>query len=203
MRLNRRNVLIGLGTVAVGSGAALGSGAFTQVSAQRTMDVAVAGDANAFLALEANAATSAIDNAGGPSSNELQVDLSAGSAPGDGVNDGANTTIGLLDDITSPSNVNTAGFTITNNGNDPVDVSVANVSGSDPSIMTLPTQVAAGDHNTGATDFSGVADLASNTIDELAPTGVANVVVKIDTSAGVGAGTGAVTSVTFEGLVDP
>lgn len=202
MRLNRRNVLIGIGTVAVGSGAALGSGAFTQVSAERTMSVDVAGDANAFLALTANAATGAVTNSGGPSSNELQVDLSTSFASGDGVNDGALTSIGQLDSMTSPSSVTTAGFTITNNGNVPVDVSVANVAGSNPGIMTLPTQVAVGDHNDATTDFSSVADLAANPIDELAAGATADVVVLIDTTGGVGSVSGAVTSVTFEGLTD-
>lgn len=202
MRLNRRNVLIGIGTVAVGSGAALGSGAFTQVSAERTMSVDVAGDANAFLALEAQASTGAVTDTGGTDSNELEVDLSASFASGQGVNDNAITTIGVLDDVNSPGAVTTAAFTVTNNGNVPVEVSVSDVAGSDTDIMTLPTEVAAADHDDGATDFSGVADLAANPIEDLAAGAAAEVVVLVDTTdanSTVTPTSGAVTSVTFQG----
>ena len=54
MAMNRRNVLIGLGTVAAGGGAALGTGAFSQVEADRTVSVATSGDSSAFLGIEVN-----------------------------------------------------------------------------------------------------------------------------------------------------
>ncbi|WP_440770950.1 hypothetical protein [Natronorubrum sp. DTA28] len=41
MNMNRRNVIVGLGTVVVGGGAALGSGAFSSTSAERTLEVNV------------------------------------------------------------------------------------------------------------------------------------------------------------------
>ena len=47
MAMNRRNVLIGLGVVAAGGGAALGTGAFSQVTAERTVTVAAANDTQA------------------------------------------------------------------------------------------------------------------------------------------------------------
>lgn len=198
MRLNRRNVLIGIGTVAVGSGAALGSGAFTQVSAERTMTVDVAGDANAFLALEAVASTSAVTDTGGTDSNELEIDLSDSltGAAGQGVNDNATTYIGELDDTVSPPTIPTAAFTITNNGADPVDVSVS-VSGNNPGILNLPTFVASGDHTT-PPDFSTVTDLQSNNIADLVSGGAAEVVVEIDTTGSVSPGDDAITSITFE-----
>lgn len=49
---NRRNVLIGLGGVVATGGAVLGTGAFTTVTAERTVNVETAGDASAFLGLE-------------------------------------------------------------------------------------------------------------------------------------------------------
>jgi hypothetical protein len=49
---NRRNVLIGLGGLVAAGGAALGTGAFTTVEAQRTVTIDTAGDADAFLGLE-------------------------------------------------------------------------------------------------------------------------------------------------------
>lgn len=44
MTMNRRNVLIGLGAVAAGGGAVLGSGAFSQVEAERTVSASIAAD---------------------------------------------------------------------------------------------------------------------------------------------------------------
>ncbi|MFU8868486.1 hypothetical protein [Natronococcus sp.] len=52
MKLNRRNTLIGLGTIVAGGGAALGTGAFSTVEAGRSVDVSTAGDDSALLELE-------------------------------------------------------------------------------------------------------------------------------------------------------
>ena len=52
MRMNRRNVLVGLGTIVAGGGAALGTGAFSTVEADRTVTVGVAEDSDALLGLE-------------------------------------------------------------------------------------------------------------------------------------------------------
>ena len=49
--MKRRKFIIGTGALAAGSAAAVGSGAFTSVSAARSVDVAVAGDQSALLAL--------------------------------------------------------------------------------------------------------------------------------------------------------
>ena len=51
MAMNRRNVLIGLGTVAAGGGAVLGTGAFSTVEAERTMSVGFSDDSGAELIL--------------------------------------------------------------------------------------------------------------------------------------------------------
>ena len=48
---NRRSVLIGMGGLVAAGGAALGTGAFTTVTAERTVSVETAGDGSAFLAL--------------------------------------------------------------------------------------------------------------------------------------------------------
>lgn len=48
---NRRNVLIGLGSLVAGGGALLGTGAFTTVEADRTVNIQTTGDASAFLAM--------------------------------------------------------------------------------------------------------------------------------------------------------
>jgi len=49
---NRRNVLIGLGGLVAAGGAALGTGAFTTVEAQRTVNIETAADSNALLQLQ-------------------------------------------------------------------------------------------------------------------------------------------------------
>ena len=51
MGMNRRKVLVGLGTIVAGGGVAFGSGAFSQVSAQRTIETSTAGDGGAYLSL--------------------------------------------------------------------------------------------------------------------------------------------------------
>lgn len=54
MKLNRRNVLVGLGTIVAGGGAALGTGAFTSVEAERDIEINIANDeSSALLGLEA------------------------------------------------------------------------------------------------------------------------------------------------------
>ena len=49
MAMNRRNVLIGLGTVAAGGGAVLGTGAFSTVEAERTVSIETSGDSGAVV----------------------------------------------------------------------------------------------------------------------------------------------------------
>ena len=49
---SRRSVLVGLGGLVAGGGALIGTGAFTTVEAERTVNVQTAGDASAFLGLE-------------------------------------------------------------------------------------------------------------------------------------------------------
>lgn len=49
MKMNRRNVLVGLGTIVVGGGAALGTGAFSTVEADRTVDISTGGDEDALI----------------------------------------------------------------------------------------------------------------------------------------------------------
>jgi len=52
MRMNRRNVLAGIGALTAGGGAIFGSGAFSQVEAERTAEITVADDANGYLSIE-------------------------------------------------------------------------------------------------------------------------------------------------------
>jgi DMSO/TMAO reductase YedYZ molybdopterin-dependent catalytic subunit len=71
MAMNRRNVLVGLGAVAVGGGAAFGSGAFSQVSANRTVDLQSTGDNSALVTLSPTTNAEAAVSSG----SELQLEL--------------------------------------------------------------------------------------------------------------------------------
>lgn len=64
MQLTRRNTIIGLGTIAAGAGVIGGSGAFDSVEADRSVEVSVAGDAEALLKLEPTNSTIAQINNG-------------------------------------------------------------------------------------------------------------------------------------------
>ncbi|MFD1572035.1 hypothetical protein [Halorubrum laminariae] len=70
---NRRSVLIGLGGLVAGGGALLGTGAFTSVSAERTVNVATSGDASAFLSLQAADRTDDTDDSPSNIGDEDQV----------------------------------------------------------------------------------------------------------------------------------
>ena len=54
MKLNRRSVLFGLGTISVGVGGVFGSGAFSSVEATRTVEINTTNDAGAILTFAAN-----------------------------------------------------------------------------------------------------------------------------------------------------
>jgi hypothetical protein len=86
---NRRKFLAGLGALASGSAAAVGTGAFTSVSANRTLSVETAGDVDAYLGLDASVSPHA-NQSGGPM--EFQFDGSSEAASGQGLNQNADTT---------------------------------------------------------------------------------------------------------------
>lgn len=73
MRMNRRNVLVGLGTIVAGGGAALGTGAFSSVEANRTVSVTTAGDADALVAF--NITSSLLEGTEGSDDEMIQFDL--------------------------------------------------------------------------------------------------------------------------------
>ncbi|WP_204366745.1 hypothetical protein [Natrinema versiforme] len=101
--MNRRNVLVGLGTIVAGGGAALGTGAFSSVEAERTVSVTTAGDDSAFLGISGN---SDYVQDGDSNTSEFVIDLgSYGDQEGDGFNENAKT---VLNDV----------LTITNQGSD-------------------------------------------------------------------------------------
>lgn len=100
MRMNRRNVLVGLGTIVAGGGGALATGAFSSVEADRDITVSTTGDNGAYLGLS-------VDNsniASGADTGQLTLTI-------DALNENALTR---FDGV----------FTVTNNGNDGVGIKI-------------------------------------------------------------------------------
>ncbi|WP_439027429.1 hypothetical protein [Haloarchaeobius sp. DT45] len=109
--MERRKFLIGLGSVAAGGAAAMGTGAFTSVEADRTLSIDTAGDANAFLSFkratdpDGNVYPNAEEYVHGDLNGEtLSLDFTqsndtAGSASG--INQNAKTIFDNLFDITN------------------------------------------------------------------------------------------------------
>jgi len=96
-QMKRRQLLLGSGAT-LGGASILGTGAFTSVSANRSMDVSVAADSNAFLALEAG--DSGLVTGTDDGMLEINLDGSAEAADGSGVNMDARTAIGSVADGT-------------------------------------------------------------------------------------------------------
>jgi hypothetical protein len=89
--MDRRKFLIGMGSLAAGGAAAMGTGAYDQVSAERQISVSVAKDNNAYLALDPSGSPYASLNGDG----EVVVDISNNGNGGAGIN--PNGTTILLD----------------------------------------------------------------------------------------------------------
>lgn len=110
--MQRRKFVIGMGALASGTAAVIGTGAFTSVTAARDIDVEVADDASAYLRLEgtggANSHYVTDDGNGGT----LTIDLSSDNATGkggQGVNPDAVTEI---DDLFAVENQGTQEVTV-------------------------------------------------------------------------------------------
>jgi len=108
--MNRRSILLGFGTAAAGAGAVFGSGAFTQVQADRDLTVRVDEDSNALLGITAGSNVASVYKDSG----ELAINTDELSAEGEqqGFAVGSTVSIGGTNesgDVTTPA------FTITNN----------------------------------------------------------------------------------------
>lgn len=113
-RMNRRKVLLGLGATAAGSGAVFGSGAFTQVAADRDLTLEIVDDTNAALKLEPQDSDYAEDVSGSPNGGTLAFDFGDGLPNADGINNRADSVFAEVFSITNNSDETiwlTAGFT--------------------------------------------------------------------------------------------
>jgi hypothetical protein len=94
---NRRKFLAGLGALASGSAAAVGTGAFTSVSANRDLSVAVADDADALLSIDdidGSPNSAYVDTSGDGVSISITTDIdNDGTDEGTGLNNNALTKI--------------------------------------------------------------------------------------------------------------
>jgi hypothetical protein len=100
--MDRRKFLVGMGSLAAGGAAVMGTGAFTSVKADRSITVQTAGDASAYLKLEPqpsspNANAHVETNPNGT----IKINVADTSAGGSGVNKNAYTVIRDLIKITN------------------------------------------------------------------------------------------------------
>lgn len=102
--MNARTLLIGIGIIAVVTGGVLGSGALTQVTADRTATVTTAGDASAAIGLSAASGVDSTINATSYQNDELNISF-------DNINQNAVTT--------------TTAFVVDNNLNSGVGIQVS------------------------------------------------------------------------------
>ncbi|MFY4816480.1 hypothetical protein ACOJIV_27970 [Haloarcula sp. AONF1] len=103
--MERRKFLIGTGALASGSAAAVGTGAFTSVSAQRSVNIAVTSDNNSYLGLRATGDRAEFNG------DELQLDFADSDNGASGLNPNSRTAFTDL-------------FTIENQGDNPVLIAV-------------------------------------------------------------------------------
>jgi hypothetical protein len=76
--MRRRKLLAGIGSLAAGGAALMGTGAFTQVSARRGVKVNLAGDTNALLGLKSSSSRNRNDEyVVYEGDNTLSIDISA------------------------------------------------------------------------------------------------------------------------------
>ena len=90
--MERRKFIAGVGSLAAGSAAAIGTGAFTSVDARRTAKVNVAGDSAALLALDADSGANS-EYATETDSGQVRINLDDTYKRADGVNADAETRI--------------------------------------------------------------------------------------------------------------
>ena len=90
--MNRRNVLLGLGTAAAGSGIVFGSGAFTQLEADRDVRVGVVTDDGGQIELTEGGVDTDAFTAGDGSDGQNRIELDQ-----DGILEGATVELGEFD----------------------------------------------------------------------------------------------------------
>lgn len=158
--MNRRDLLIGLGTAAAGTSVVMGTSAFTTVSSPRQVTIRVSEDSEALVGLDAGDPDVVKQNDGG----ELEITTEDFGA----FNEDATVEIGNIDD---PSD--TPAFTVTNNFDidDDVDVTL-DLQDFDTGDLTLHYEM-----NSDSDNF----DSNGDTTETLGSTEEIDVAIEIDT----------------------
>jgi hypothetical protein len=109
--VKRRKVLLGMGSLAAGSAAAMGTGAVSSLKAPRGVTAEVASDANAYLKFDTDLGNQPDNNYvySEISDDELVIDFDTNSAGGEGLNPQAIT---YFDDV----------FALINQGTEPLKI---------------------------------------------------------------------------------
>jgi hypothetical protein len=149
--MNRRNYLIGLGSLAIASTAALGTGASVQSSAARAGGIDVVNDSAGLLAIQVGPNTNGGVVVEDPSSGEFGIDFTAGGGAG-GVNVNSYYQIGSLFGVPEANNLvgnsptNNPAFMIVNNDTVPRRVTLefdvtdkVNLAGSELILQARPS----------------------------------------------------------------
>ena len=123
--MNRRNVLTGLGAAAAGSGMVFGSGAFTQVQAERQVTINVDEDAQALVELDDNDSVDAVNStgSGGAENGEFELNSSFVADNSQGFN--VNSTVEIGNTTAADQNFSSTvgpAFELRSNAADPIDV---------------------------------------------------------------------------------
>ncbi|MDR5673202.1 hypothetical protein RH858_08575 [Halalkaliarchaeum sp. AArc-GB] len=103
--MERRKFVIGMGSLAAGGAAAMGSGAFSTVEADRTVSVSTANDADAYLGLTGDDDYVTDDSGTGALTIDLGGPDNIGDGDGDGFNHDAYT---LVEGVVTVENQSTA-----------------------------------------------------------------------------------------------
>ena len=118
---SRRTLLIRTAAATAGAaGIAFGSGAFTQVEADRQLSIGIDPDDQALLAIEPNADLVGDSAEIDPDTGEFVVDLEGG-------NPGALLSLGALDDLDDPESavITEEAFDVYARSDDPIDLAVS------------------------------------------------------------------------------
>ena len=162
MVMNRRNVLVGIALVAVVSGLALGSGAFTQVEATRNVNLEAANDASALLSLNATDSSVIVNNADTGANGFGNLNIS-----NENLNDDAITTV-------------EEGIVVQNNGDQTVGFYAQSGSGVGNELDFIVNASTPGN----ASDRVGNTIVGSGSSATIGPDETVRLDVKIDTTTG-------------------
>lgn len=172
--VKRRQVLFGLGAAAA-SGFAVSTGAFTSTEMERTVDVTVAEEVEAYLGLDPNSGgpnDSFADTGASGEGNQIQLDFNSlsGQGEGDGVNENADFT---FDNV----------FHVNNQGTQEVEVTITTLDSGDFNDADMVVEFYADgdpedpidedgvDIGAGDTAEIGVSIETGDDVDEFDPTG--------------------------------